>query len=395
MSSCDSINRSPVFVSATLDNTQVQIDLDNDGVFDLVDTDGDDCPDQGTSSDASCVVIPVSWGGSCGLTGGNPGNCIYTVDAWQSLRVYDFIDYDNSGTRIVANKPVAVAYGQDTDQATGPDPIQDTGYTIYPINQLFLDPVLVVDKEASTTAVPTAGGTVTYTRDRPVLRLRRPRQPAGVRPAATRASPAPTTCPAAPSSPTPTSPRASRTRSRRSTPPPAATASTGRGPTLESPAITLGTQQILTVQYDIAIPDSSASRSPIRLLTNEGHAQAEVGGSVFSPFDTADVVQTDVVLTKSSSDDGTLSGGETVTFTLTVENIGGTDETNVVISDAIPPDTTFSDPRQHRGCRALHRHLRRGPERGGLERAGVHRRDRTLRSRVRRHRQSPRSLGHC
>ena len=41
---CDSINRSPVFVAAALDNTLVKIDFDNDGLFDYVDTNGDDYP---------------------------------------------------------------------------------------------------------------------------------------------------------------------------------------------------------------------------------------------------------------------------------------------------------------------------------------------------------------
>ena len=42
---CDTINRSPIFVSETLDNTLFQIDLNNEGVFDMVDADVDDCPD--------------------------------------------------------------------------------------------------------------------------------------------------------------------------------------------------------------------------------------------------------------------------------------------------------------------------------------------------------------
>ncbi len=285
---CDTLNRSPVFVSATLDNTMVTFDFDNDGLFDLVDTDGDDCPDQGNSTDATCAVLPASWNGRCGLTtdGTTPGNCIYAVDALESLRAYDYTDYDNSGTRIAANKPVSVAYGQDTDQATGPDPIQDTGYTIYPINQLFLDPVLVVDKEASTTTVPTAGGSVTYTltvrsfgfgglTNLSVFDL----LPPGI----------------SGSDYVPGSTLITYPNLVQETTDPAASidATTGKDRldwTLTQ--TTLGAQQVLTIQYAIAVPDSSGLSQPIRLLQNEGHAEAKIGGSTFSPFDTAEVVQT-------------------------------------------------------------------------------------------------------
>ena len=81
----------------------------------------------------------------------------------QSLRIYDYTDYDNTGTRIVSSQPVAVAYGQDTEQAIGGDPIIDTGYTIFPIIQRFLDPVLTLEKTASPTSVPTTGGPVDFT----------------------------------------------------------------------------------------------------------------------------------------------------------------------------------------------------------------------------------------
>ncbi len=70
------------------------------------------------------------------------------------MRIFDHTDYDNSGTQIVANKPVAMAWGEDTDRAVGSDPILDAGYTVYPIQQAFLDPVLTIDKAATSTVVP-------------------------------------------------------------------------------------------------------------------------------------------------------------------------------------------------------------------------------------------------
>ncbi len=84
-----------------------------------------------------------------------------------ALRVIDPTDNDMTGARILANKPVAVSWGQDTDRAYYSDDALDTGFTVYPVNQLFLDPVLTIDKEVNTTVVPTgstaAARTVTYT----------------------------------------------------------------------------------------------------------------------------------------------------------------------------------------------------------------------------------------
>ena len=79
-----------------------------------------------------------------------------------------------------------------------------------------------------------------------------------------------------------------------------------------------------------------------RQLTNEAHAQAELGSSVFSPFDTAKVVQTDVTLTKAV-DVTTPAPGDVITFTLEVANTSTTvpQETAVFITDPIPSDTTY------------------------------------------------------
>ncbi len=84
-----------------------------------------------------------------------------------ALKVIDPTDNDMTGARILANKPVAVSWGQDTDRAYYSDNALDTGFTVYPVNQLFLDPALTIDKEVNTTVVPTGSTdedrTVTYT----------------------------------------------------------------------------------------------------------------------------------------------------------------------------------------------------------------------------------------
>ncbi len=64
-----------------------------------------------------------------------------------------------TGTRIISNKPIAVSWGQNTDWAPGGNFGLDTGYTVYPVQQAFLDPALTIEKTADTTVVPISGST--------------------------------------------------------------------------------------------------------------------------------------------------------------------------------------------------------------------------------------------
>ena len=79
-----------------------------------------------------------------------------------------------------------------------------------------------------------------------------------------------------------------------------------------------------------------------RQLTNEAHAQAELGGSVFSPFDTAKVVQTDVTLTKAvdvTTPAPAMSSPSPSRWPTPAPP--SLSETAVFITDPIPADTTF------------------------------------------------------
>ncbi|MEM7349846.1 MAG: hypothetical protein AAF657_03505, partial [Acidobacteriota bacterium] len=312
------VNLNGVFVAATQDNTQVRFDLDNDGDFDAVDTDGDGLINPGTADPSCDLATP---------------NCIYTVNSLGSLTVFDPNDFDNTGTRIISNKPVAVAWGQDTDLTGFGDVALDTGYTVYPTDQLFLDPVLLIEKTVETPVVPTAGGIATYTLTistfdfGPITNLQvYDLLPPGV-----------VGADYVPGSTLITYPDLSQ-----DTTDPVASIDPGSG--LDRLDWTLSpdslqTNRTLTVRYSVNIP--AAPGGTPRLLTNEAHAEGNLGGSLFSPVDTADVTQADIFLTKAV-DDTSPEPGDVLTYTLSVTN-NGPAETGVVITDPIPPNTNFCD----------------------------------------------------
>ncbi len=322
----------PVYVAATQDNTLVNFDLDNDGTFDQVDITGDGVADDDLST---------------------PDNS-YRLDTPSALLAFKptlviTAPREMTGTRIIANKPIAVSWGQETDLAPGGSFGLDTGYTVYPVQQAFLDPALTLEKVADTSVVPIApvdadDRIVTYTitiesydfgplTDAEVWDL----LPVGV--AGSDYVPNSTLITYPDLTPDTVEPTASidplSGRHRLDWP---LTSDPPYDP--GDPAFSFGTNQVLTVTYQVRIPEAPGG-VPRRLL-NRGNALAYLGGSVFSPTDIEAVVQTDVELMKAV--DVTNPGpGDVLTYTLTVINNGSTDELNAVVSDAIPPNTTYCD----------------------------------------------------
>ena len=125
---------SPVWITPLRDGTSVWIDLDGDGNPDDVSTDCD-----------------------IGVEAGP-----YLLDAFDVMRIYDPNDGDNTGTRILSDGPLAIAYGQDGDCSLPGSLALDLGYTVLPLTQDFLDPILSIAAQAPST-VSSAGGTVSVT----------------------------------------------------------------------------------------------------------------------------------------------------------------------------------------------------------------------------------------
>ena len=330
---CNSFNRNPVFVGGTQNNTQVRVDFDNDGLWNFIDLNSDNCPDNGTVADApgACEATTVPAG--CPALTANM--CVYIVNSpgspgLDSLRVWDYTDFSNAGTHIVATAPVALSWGQDVDQGQPSDPSPDNGYTIYPTSDLFIDPVLSIDKTTSSPTVPLAGGPVTYTLTvrshtfGPLTNLVvTDLLPVGVPGSAYVAGSTLIIYP----------------NLTQSTGDPSVTTVSGRD-RLQWPltTTTLQTNQALTIRYTVNLPASATARP----FTNNAAAVGNLGGSVFRARDSATVVQTGITIVKSVTDDGQPEVGDVLTYTLVITNNGAAAETNVSVTDSIPADTTYA-----------------------------------------------------
>ena len=102
----------------------------------------DDCPDNGQATDSTCGTRPLTASASR-----TASTCVDALAGRSASTTTPTTTTPAPGWWPSASKPIAMSYGQDTDQATGSDDIQDTGYTVYPLTQRFLDPVLVVGKD--------------------------------------------------------------------------------------------------------------------------------------------------------------------------------------------------------------------------------------------------------
>jgi uncharacterized repeat protein (TIGR01451 family) len=325
---CDSINRAPVFVAAAQDGTYVKVDFNNDGVYDIIDRTSDDLPDNGQATDSTCGTDPYGLGFT---------NCLYLVNALQVLRVYDYTDYTNTGTRVVAigGKPIAMSYGQDTDQATGSDDIQDTGYTVYPLTQRFLDPVHIAGKAVSPTVVPGGGGQAAFTLYLHSFIF----QPLTNVVAMDFLPPGLTYVPG---STLITYPNLAQGNSdptivdgnalpNDSCPPNQSCLTWPLSPN------SLGADQFLTIRFTVDV----AAGAPA-IFANEVETTADYSGRTYRARGATELVRTDVAVTKIESDDGAPEPGDVITYTLVVTNNSpSVTETNVRVTDAIPPGTTY------------------------------------------------------
>ncbi len=125
-----------VFLTPTRNETEFWFDFDGDGVWDSADIDCDGVADPGP----------------------------YILDVLDVMTVCDPSgDFDLTGTHILATSPFAASYGENPDVAGSGTPYLDLGYTVLPLEQAWLEPVLTVELSADSYSVPSTGGSVQLT----------------------------------------------------------------------------------------------------------------------------------------------------------------------------------------------------------------------------------------
>ena len=286
------------------------------------------------------------------------GRCVYEVDTLQALRVYDYTDMTNTGTRIRANKPVSMVYGQDTEQGAERATRRPTRATSSTRRCRASSTRSSRSTSSRTrTTVPTAGGVVTYTLTLKSFDF-------GPLTNVTAFDLLPSQVVLADNAYVSGSTLITYPDLFQSTVDP--TIDTRRGQRADARAAHLGpapqpADRVLDEHQrdgDDPLPHQPARRARDArrraCSRTRRRASATFGGSAFNPTDTVDVVQTDAILFKASADDGSPAPGDLITYTLYVRNVGAVDEPNVIVTDAVPADTTFVAGPHHRRGGALH-----------------------------------------
>ncbi len=132
-------NNNAIWVSAIQQETKVRFDLNGDGIWDLVDMTRD---------------------GSADPADGPSGDPYYLVDVLHPIMAFDHADQDMTGARVVADKPISLAYGQYDDNSNERSGSPDWGYTLLPVIRPWLDVVYSLRLDADTRSVPSAGGDI-------------------------------------------------------------------------------------------------------------------------------------------------------------------------------------------------------------------------------------------
>ncbi|HET90442.1 MAG TPA: DUF11 domain-containing protein, partial [Chloroflexi bacterium] len=85
----------------------------------------------------------------------------FTLNALETRRIFD-PDYDNSGMHIWASGKFITIWGADPSRNQPGDGYLDLGYTVLPLRQEWLEPVMTLEKSVDTDVLPPEGGEVTF-----------------------------------------------------------------------------------------------------------------------------------------------------------------------------------------------------------------------------------------
>jgi uncharacterized repeat protein (TIGR01451 family) len=282
-------NCSPVWVTATQDNTSVSVDYG---------------PANGT--------IDVT----------------YNVDQMESIRIYD-PDHVNTGMNLIASAPIAVAWGEaGLDElgtacvATAPN--MDLGYTVVPYLDEYVDVALDLEKMANPTLILDQAGQVsefTLTVSTDAL--------------ATNTVDVVDTLPANWSfvndSATITFPDSSQWTGHTADP----NSIVGKVLTWDL-NVNMLAHKTLTIVFD-----AITTAAPGGISINKATATGVIGSRTFTAMDKASVNVSNIQVAKDSNASGLVERGDTITYNLSLTNAGLLPLANVVVRDPLPAGTTY------------------------------------------------------
>lgn len=285
-----SANGSPTFITAVEDNTTVSIFYS---------------PDDGVA-DAS-----------------------YVVDRIEVLRVSD-PDNNNTGMRIVANKPVAVVWGEDA--ITNTDPYIDVGYSILPQLDAWVDAVLLCDKTTSPKVLPRqTGQTATFT-------ITSQSEKFGINDIVV----------------TDTLPEGwgfVNNSALVTLPDTTIISGSSANPDISGSALTwsnfpsgpldLGSNETLTIVFEGITTTTPTNDFSINRVSTTGTLGSGPDLQTFVAEDYDIVTFSELAMTKESSAGGFTYRGSNITYTVTVSNLGSSVQNNIVINDPLPTGTTY------------------------------------------------------
>jgi len=252
-----------------------------------------------------------------------------TRDRLETLLVFD-PDNNNTGMHIFANGPIAVAWGQDPDTAGTGNPYLDLGTANLPMPPEWIDLTLGLVKSADPTVLaPVSGKRTTFTvnvitYDFPVADIAvEDLLPPGfsyVNNTAIITLPGGTTISGGSANP----------------------AISGQTLTWDNATLNnldMEANETLTITYDVEIDGTVVQGQ----YTNMAQASGSrlLGSQVFSPFDSAIINVTPLVIDKDSITK-TVSGGGTAQYTIRIENISEDDASGITVTDDLPAGFTFA-----------------------------------------------------
>jgi len=282
-------NCSPVWITATQNNTSISVDYSPvDGTYD------------GT----------------------------YILDQLESIRIYD-PDYDNTGMNLVANGPFAAAWGEagideDDVACNGGTMNLDLGYTVVPYLDEFADIVLDLDKTADPTLILNAAGQVVEftllasTDEHNVTYM-------------DMIDTLPNNWQYVDDSTTITFPDDSTLSGNAADP----TSIIGQVLTWDL-SDDLPAGETLSIVYQAV-----TTAPPGGISINKARASGELGTKFFTAMDDAAVNISDIQVEKDSNVTGLVKAGDLIDYTLTLTNISLLPHNQIVVRDPLPVGTTY------------------------------------------------------